>query len=49
MDLVTPLPGVVEHFNRWEQEGHKIILITGRRESLRKKTQKDLYKIKNTL
>jgi hydroxymethylpyrimidine pyrophosphatase-like HAD family hydrolase len=27
---VTPLPGVVIHLNRWEQQGHKIILMTGR-------------------
>ena len=41
----TPLPGVVEHLNRWEQEGHKIILITGRRGSLRKRTEKDLQEL----
>ncbi len=39
-----PLPAVIEHINRWEMEGCKIILITGRRESLRKKTEKDLQK-----
>ena len=42
---VVALPGAVEHLNRWEQEGHKIILMTGRRESLRKKTEKDLEKL----
>jgi len=41
----TLLPGVVEHLNRWEQEGHRIILITGRRESLRKRTEKDLQEL----
>ena len=42
---VSPLPGVVEHINKWEQKGHRIILITGRRESLREKTEKDLKKL----
>ncbi len=27
---VTPLPGVIDHMNRWEQEGHRIILMTER-------------------
>jgi hypothetical protein len=33
------LPGVLHKFNRWEAAGHRIILITGRRESLRKCTE----------
>ena len=33
------LPGVVEQFNEWEMKGCKIILITGRRESLREYTE----------
>ena len=36
------LPGVREIFNRWEAIGHNIILITGRRESLRNFTEKTL-------
>ena len=36
------LPGVREIFNRWEAVGHNIILITGRRESLRDFTEKTL-------
>ena len=32
------LPGVVKKFNEWEAAGHKIILITGRRESIREIT-----------
>ena len=36
------LPGVKEQFNEWEKAGHKIILITGRRESERKRTQYEL-------
>ena len=39
-----PLPGVIEQMNQWEMEGSRIILITGRRESLRKKTENDLQK-----
>ncbi len=42
---VTPLPGVIDHMNRWEQEGHRIILMTGRRESLREKTEDDIKKL----
>jgi len=33
------LPGVKEQFNEWEKAGHKIILITGRRESVRNQTE----------
>ena len=33
------LPGVVKQFNEWEMQGCKIILITGRRESLREHTE----------
>ena len=39
------LPGVVDHLNKWEQEGHRIILITGRRESLRELTETALKKL----
>jgi hydroxymethylpyrimidine pyrophosphatase-like HAD family hydrolase len=41
---VEPLPGVIQQINRWEMEGCRIILITGRRESLRKKTEYDLQR-----
>ncbi len=41
---VVPLPGVVKQLNQWEMQGSRIILITGRRESLRKKTEKDLQR-----
>ena len=41
---VEPLPGVIQQIGRWEMEGCKIILITGRRESLRKKTEFDLQR-----
>ena len=33
------LPGVVEQFNKWEMQGCRIIIITGRRESLREYTE----------
>ena len=36
------LPGVKEHFKRWENTGHRIILITGRRESERTRTEEEL-------
>jgi uncharacterized HAD superfamily protein len=38
------LPGVIEKLNEWEAQGHKIILTTGRKESLRKMTEKELFK-----
>lgn len=36
------LPGTLEMLNKWEAEGHKIILTTGRKESMRKKTEEQL-------
>ena len=39
------LPGVLEKFNEWEINGHKIILITGRKESTRKLTEDGLTKL----
>jgi len=39
-----PLPQVIEQMNKWELKGCRIILITGRRESLRKQTERDLQK-----
>ena len=38
----VPLPGVIQKMNDWENMGHKIILITGRRENLRKVTETSL-------
>ena len=37
-----PLPGVIQKMNDWENRGHKIILVTGRRENLRTITEKEL-------
>lgn len=36
------LPGVKDKLNEWEENGYKIILITGRKESERKLTKKQL-------
>ena len=36
-ERVESLPGVIEQMNQWEMEGSRLILITGRRESLREK------------
>jgi len=38
------LPGVLEKINKWDADGHKIILVTGRKESLRSFTEKQLLK-----
>ena len=43
-ERVEPLPGVIEQMNQWEMEGSRLILITGRRESLREKTEYDLQR-----
>ena len=37
-----PLPGVIEQLNKWELQGCRIIIITGRRESMRERTEQDL-------
>ena len=41
----TLLPYVLEKLNEWEGEGHKIILTTGRKESMRKVTEEILTKL----
>lgn len=38
------LPGVLNKLNKWESEGHKIILTTGRKESMRNLTENQLLK-----
>jgi len=45
MNPVTVLPGTIEKINEWEGAGHKIILVTGRKESMRKVTEKTLTKL----
>lgn len=39
------LPNVIKKFNEWDRKGYNIILITGRRESWRKKTEQQLVDI----
>ena len=36
------LPGTIEKFSEWDAKGYNIILITGRRESMRKSTEQQL-------
>ena len=38
-----PLDGTIKKINEWDVKGYNIILITGRRESQRQKTEKQLY------
>ena len=38
----APLRGTIEKINEWDAKGYNIILITGRRESLRNKTEQQL-------
>jgi hypothetical protein len=38
------LDGVLDKLNEWDAEGHKIILLTGRKESMRKFTEEQLIK-----
>jgi len=38
----APLSGTIEKINEWDTKGYNIILITGRRESLRSKTEQQL-------
>ena len=39
------LPGVLERMRKWEMKGHRIILITGRRESVRERTESELRRL----
>lgn len=39
------LPGVVEKINQWDSLGHKIILVTARKESAREMTEQHLKKL----
>ena len=38
------LDGTIEKFREWDKKGYNIILITGRKESLREATEKQLQK-----
>lgn len=39
------LPGTLEKLDEWDRRSYKIILTTGRRESLRSKTENDLRRL----
>ena len=39
------LPGVIDKLNEWEADGHRIILTTGRKESMRSYTENQLLKL----
>jgi len=39
------LPGVFHRMKKWEAQGHNIILITGRRESVRERTESELRRL----
>ena len=39
------LPGVFKRMKKWEAQGHNIILITGRRESVRERTESELRRL----
>ena len=39
------LPDVLEKLNQWDMDGHKIILTTGRKESMRKTTENQLSEL----
>ena len=41
----VPLPGIVEKLRNWEVKGCRIVLMTGRRESERKRTESELNRI----
>ena len=39
------LPGTIEKLSEWDAKGYNIILMTGRRESMRKATEKQLSEL----
>lgn len=39
------LPGTIEKLNEWDRKGYQIILITGRKEPMRKITEEQLVKL----
>lgn len=39
------LPGTIEKLNEWDSKGYCIILITGRKESMRESTEKQLKEV----
>lgn len=45
LDEPEILPGVIEKLNEWDGNGYRIILTTGRKESMRKITEEQLQKV----
>lgn len=45
LEDVELLPNVLEKLNEWESDGHRIILTTGRKKSMKKSTKKQLSKL----
>jgi ribonucleotide monophosphatase NagD (HAD superfamily) len=47
MDSYIPqlLEGTLDKLNEWERKGYKILLLTGRKESMRKVTEKQLSQL----
>lgn len=45
LEVPELLPNTIEKLNQWEAEGHRLILTTGRKESMRKMTEKQLLKL----
>lgn len=39
------IPGTLDKLDEWERKGYNIILITGRKKSMRKKTEKSLAEL----
>tara|TARA_B100000424_G_C22816936_1_gene437180 strand:- start:237 stop:605 length:369 start_codon:yes stop_codon:yes gene_type:complete len=39
------LPGTLEKISEWDKQGYNIILLTGRKESLRKQTERQLSEV----
>ena len=44
-NILQLLPGTIEKFSEWDAKGYNIILTTGRRESMRKSTEKQLAEV----
>lgn len=45
LDEPSIIPATLQKLNEWEAQGHRIILTTGRKESMRRKTEADLEKL----
>lgn len=43
--VLNVLPGVLDRFKEWDSYGYKIILVTGRKECLRKLTEAQLARV----